>query len=96
MEGDIRIILLSFIASKDGASTRHVKKKSRENFRVDSKASRRTKCCESDSFSGTRLCWVVDFVRPTHSRLTRLCVTVGYEQSMRVVLHFFKLVIELV
>ena len=32
-------------------------------LRVDSKESRRTKCCESVSFWATRLCWVLDFVR---------------------------------
>ena len=31
-----------------------------------SQASRRTKCCESDSYSATHLCWVLDSVSPTH------------------------------
>ena len=38
--------------------------------RRDSQASRRTKCCELDSYSATHLCWVLDSVSPTHSRLS--------------------------
>ena len=34
-----------------------------KRLRIDSKESRRTKCCESGSFWATRLCWVLDFVR---------------------------------
>ena len=38
-------------------------------LRSDSQASRRTKCCESDSYSATHLCWVLNSVSPTRSRL---------------------------
>ena len=54
-------------------------------LRSDSQASRRTKCCESDSYSATHLCWVLHSASPTHNRLS-----VGNEQSRRAVLYFFK------
>ena len=37
-----------------------------KRLRVDSHEPRRTKCCESDSYSATHLCWV--FTQPTLSR----------------------------
>ena len=36
-----------------------------KRLRVDSQAVRRTKCCESDSFSAPHPCWVLDSVSPT-------------------------------
>ena len=55
----------------------------------DSQASRRTKCCELDSYSTTHLCWVLDSVSPTHSRLS----LVKYYYCFKNLLFYFIIII---